>query len=98
MNEAKYPDFPIMLVDDEERTLHSYDIVLRAGGVNNTLCCQDSREVMPILSQREVEVVLLDLTMPHVSGEELLARIVREHPETPVIIITGADDVGTAVK
>ncbi len=98
MNEAMYPNYPVMLVDDEERTLQSYDMVLRAGGVNNTLCCQDSREVMPLLSDKEAEVVLLDLTMPYVSGEELLAMIVRDFPETPVIIITGTDDVGAAVK
>jgi DNA-binding NtrC family response regulator len=36
--------------------------------------------------------------MPHVSGEELLPVINADFPEIPVIIITGANDVETAVK
>lgn len=42
--------------------------------------------------------MLLDLWMPHVSGEELLRQIAAEYPDVPVVIVTGADDVETAVK
>jgi len=40
----------------------------------------------------------LDLTMPHISGQELLPRIIQYYPDTPVIIITGNIEVETAVK
>ncbi len=42
-------------------------------------------------------VILLDLYMPYISGEALLENITREHPGVPVIVITGAVDVETAV-
>jgi DNA-binding NtrC family response regulator len=36
--------------------------------------------------------------MPHISGEELLPMITSDYPEIPVVVITGANDVDTAVK
>ena len=36
--------------------------------------------------------------MPHLSGEELLARIAAEHPEVAVIVISGLNQVETAVR
>jgi DNA-binding NtrC family response regulator len=45
-----------------------------------------------------VEAILLDLKMPYISGDELLPTIVADFPDVPVIVITGADDVETAVN
>jgi len=94
---STYPDFPVMLVDDEAQALDSFEIALRSAGMNHFICCQDSRDVMPMLSRQEIEVMLLDLRMPHVSGESLLPLITTDFPEIPVIVITGANDVDTAV-
>jgi DNA-binding NtrC family response regulator len=93
-----HPRLPVMLVDDEVQALDSFELALRSANVNNFLRCQDSREVIPLLVEQEIEVMLLDLRMPHLSGEELLPEITRDFPHVPVIVITGADDVETAVK
>ena len=98
MIESVYPHFPIMLVDDEVQALNSFEMVLRSANMNNFISCQESRDVIPLLSQQEIEVILLDLRMPHLSGEELLPLLSSDFPEVPVIIITGANDVETAVK
>jgi DNA-binding NtrC family response regulator len=93
-----HPRLPVMLVDDEAQALDSFELALRSANVNNFLRCQDSREVIPLLAGQDIEVMLLDLRMPHLSGEELLPEITRDFPHVPVIVITGADDVETAVK
>lgn len=98
MTESINPPHPVMMVDDEEQALNSFEMALLSAGMNNFIRCQDSREVMQLLSNKEVEVIMLDLSMPHVSGEELLPMINSDFPEIPVIIITGANDVKTAVK
>lgn len=98
MTESIYPVSPVMLVDDEVQALDSFEIALRSASMNNFIRCHDSRDVMRILSRREIEVMLLDLRMPYVSGEELLPLINSDFPEVPVIIITGANDVETAVN
>jgi DNA-binding NtrC family response regulator len=86
------------MVDDEVQALNSFEMVLCSANINNLIRCQDSREVMPMLSQQEIEVMLLDLSMPHMSGEELLSLVTRDFPEVPIIIITGLNDVETAVS
>jgi len=97
MNGSLYPSLPILMVDDEAQALDSFETVLLFTSINNIIRCQDSREVMPMLSRHEIEVMLLDLSMPHISGEELLSLVTRNFPEVPVIIITGSNDVETAV-
>jgi DNA-binding NtrC family response regulator len=98
VSQSAYPHRPIMLVDDEPQALTSFEMTLRSAGMNNFICCRDSREVMSILAREEMEIMLLDLWMPHVSGEELLRQISADYPDLTVIIITGADDVETAVR
>jgi DNA-binding NtrC family response regulator len=98
MNTSTYPEFPLLLVDDEEHIIDSFEIALRSGKITNFIRCQDSREVLSILSAHKVEVILLDINMPHITGDKLLPAIVADFPEVPVIVITGADDVETAVN
>ncbi|MCG7587543.1 response regulator, partial [Photobacterium sp. OFAV2-7] len=99
MNINRYPSFGVLLVDDEAAFLRSLSIVLeRRGGINHIFQCQDSREVMDIIARENIGLVLLDLTMPNVSGEVLLQQIVEEYPEIGVIIISGLNQLETAVN
>lgn len=99
MTEARYPSFGILLVDDEPAWLRSVSLTLeRSAGISNIRTCQDSRQVMAVLAEGGIGLVLLDLTMPHVSGEELLKLIAEQHPEITCIVISGLNQVETAVK
>jgi DNA-binding NtrC family response regulator len=98
MNTRPIPPQPILIVDDEAAILLSIDTVLQMAGLNNVMTCQDSRQVMNILASRPVEAMLLDLNMPHTDGRELLGQINQAFPEIPVIIVTGAVEIETAVQ
>jgi len=99
MSEEFYPSFGILVVDDEPAWLRSMRIALaRLANITNVLTCHESRDVMTLLSLHEVGIVLLDLTMPHRSGEELLAEINEKYPEIIVIIVSGMNQIETAVK
>ncbi len=98
MNEQKYPIKPIMMIDDEINLLNSFDLTLADAGLDNTILCYDSRKAMDILRETEVSLILLDLSMPHIRGEELLEKITPEFPEVPVIVVTGDTEIETAVK
>ncbi|MCH2206447.1 MAG: response regulator [Lentisphaerales bacterium] len=82
--------YKLPIVDDLEinrRVLDSYlskgyEVVVASGGV----------EVFDLIQKHEVEIALLDLNMPNVTGFEL-AEHIREMPvysESPIIFITGA--------
>lgn len=89
---------PVLIVDDEIHVLEGVETTLNAGGIDHVIACFDGTQVESILAEREVGVMLLDLWMPHVSGEEILNVVTEHYPEVPVIIVTGANDVETAVR
>ena len=43
----------------------------------------------------DIELVLLDLRLPDVAGFDALARLQREHPEVPVVVMSGEDDAAS---
>jgi DNA-binding NtrC family response regulator len=98
MKKELYPEFPILMVDDEPDILNAYKKSLRNRGFNNLISCSDSREVISILSREKVSVIVLDLLMPYISGEELLEKIKNNYPHIPVIVVTGSNKIETAVK
>ena len=99
MSEELYPWAPVLLVDDEPAWLRGMSLALaRKLGINNHLQCTDSREVLDLLASREVSVAILDVTMPYLTGEDLLAQIREEYPQVPVIMLTGRNQVDIAVR
>lgn len=74
------------------------ELSLRCSGITNVICCEDSRDVAPLLAKRDVSVVILDLRMPPPSGHDLLRLIHHDYPHIPVIILTGSNDLDTAVE
>jgi DNA-binding NtrC family response regulator len=88
----------VLLVDDEVDVLKSYELTLKSRQIHNIITCHDSREVLPILERTPVDVIVLDLMMPGISGEELLEVITERFPGVPVIIVTAVNDVETAVR
>lgn len=60
-------------------------------------CCADGESALAALARRRADVVLSDLTMPGLSGLELLERVQREHPGTDFVLITAHASVESAV-
>jgi len=99
MTETSYPHFGVLLVDDEPAWLRSLSMALRShGGISNLATCADSREVLGLMARGDFGLVLLDLNMPHRSGEDLLAAIAEQHPEVLVIIISGLNQLEAVVR
>jgi DNA-binding NtrC family response regulator len=97
MNIKLVPSRPILFVDDEEHTLLSFELTMSSHGFTNVETCRDSRKVMDLLAQKAYALVVLDINMPHVSGLELLPRIVGTYPDLQVVIMTAVNDVESAV-
>jgi DNA-binding NarL/FixJ family response regulator len=49
-------------------------------------------ELVPLVERRRPDVVLLDLRMPGLSGDECVRRIVESWPETKTIVLSACDD------
>ena len=88
----------ILIVDDHPPSLFVLEAALKAAELTDIIHCQDSRQVIPILAEQRVAAILLDLRMPFLSGEELLPLLSKDFADIPVLIVTGNDDVNTAVN
>ena len=88
----------ILLVDDEIEALRSMELTLKMSGFTNVYCCSNSPDALEILNSRQIDVSVLDIMMPQISGIELLQRIREKDPDGLVIIATGVQEIDTAVK
>lgn len=89
--------FNILVVDDEKNIreglgkaleMEGYDVQLAADGV----------EALTHINGGAVDLVIADLKMPRMSGEELLKRVAASYPTVPVIILTGHGTIESAVQ
>uniref|UniRef100_A6VW57 Two component, sigma54 specific, transcriptional regulator, Fis family n=1 Tax=Marinomonas sp. (strain MWYL1) TaxID=400668 RepID=A6VW57_MARMS len=93
-----YPQFKILLVDDEVAFLRSMSLTLERQGYNNLMTCSDPSLVPSLMEKEDVGLVLLDLTMPRISGQKVLSWLKEEYPNVCVIIISGVNQVDSAVE
>jgi DNA-binding NtrC family response regulator len=95
---APNPNPPVLIVDDEPSLLTSVSMVLRTSGVHDVATLSDSRLVLPFLQDHAVTVLVVDLTMPHLTGQQVLEEVTADHPDVPVIVMTATNDIETAVQ
>jgi len=89
--------FNVLIVDDEKNIREGLGTALEMDGYDVRLAA-DGKEAMSIINSTEMDLVITDLKMPGVSGEELLKYISSSYPTVPVIILTGHGTIESAVK
>ncbi len=86
----------ILVVDDEKSIRDGCTRVLKGKGYE-VVTAENGQIALDLLPTTPIDIILLDLKMPVMSGEEVLAHVRKTYPEIPVIIITGHGTVDTAV-
>jgi two-component system, OmpR family, catabolic regulation response regulator CreB len=76
----------ILIVDDEPAILDNIQYVLEAEGLD-TLRLSEGRAVLPTLARERVDLILLDIGLPDISGLDLCREIRRAH-NVPIIFLT----------
>jgi DNA-binding NtrC family response regulator len=88
---------PILLVDDNETFLQFQKKLLSCRGFSNVVTVCDSRSVLQFMEKQDVAIIVLDLMMPDLNGQNLLKLLVEKHPTVPVIILTAKNQLETAI-
>ena len=86
----------ILGVDDDLVMREALRDTLSAEG-HEVHAVESAAQAFAELERQEWDLVLADLSLPRVSGLELLDRIKRSWPSTEVIVITGQGSIATAV-
>ncbi len=87
----------LLIVDDEASVRNLLQRTLEKAGYN-VVTAADGQEALDKMSQLNIEVVLLDIRMPGISGMEVLRKLTIDRPETVVIMATAVGDAQTAVE
>ena len=87
----------ILIVDDEKGIRDGLKLFLKREG-HLTFTAEDGKEALEILEKNDIDLVISDLRMPHINGDELLAFIKKDYPGVKVIILTGHGTVENAVE
>jgi two-component system phosphate regulon sensor histidine kinase PhoR len=86
----------VLVVDDEKVVRDGCHRVLSGKGYE-VATAENGQQALDLLAANSVDLILLDLKMPVMSGEEVLEITRTDYKEIPVIIITGHGTVDTAV-
>ncbi len=89
--------FTILVIDDEKNIRTGLQTALEMDGYE-VLLAADGAEGLEIALHADIDLVITDLRMPGVSGEEVLRRVATETPGIPVIVLTGHGTVESAVE
>jgi DNA-binding response OmpR family regulator/AraC-like DNA-binding protein len=90
-------DRPVVLaVDDDAGVREALTMLLEEA--YDVVTADSGPGALAVLASRPVDVVLLDIRMPHVDGLETLARIRLAHPDVAVIMVSALSDVSAVVR
>jgi DNA-binding NtrC family response regulator len=89
--------FHILIIEDEKNIREGLGRALKLEGYD-TFLAGDGMEGLRLFEEEEIDLVITDLRMPGLGGEDVLRKVVEGHPTVPVIILTGHGTIETAVK
>ena len=82
----------LLLVDDTPGVITLMSKMLRSHGFE-VLTADSGEKGLELLAAQEVDLVISDLTMPHMDGAEFLAAVRERWPATIRILLTGVQDI-----
>ena len=87
----------ILILDDEKNYLLILEAMLGDAGYAVT-ALDDPETGLAFLDESEVDVVITDMKMPRVTGQQVLEHVKRNYPYIPVIIMTAFGSIEGAVE
>ena len=89
----------ILIVDDEPDILRATKVRLMSFGYE-VITASDGKEGIDLLRKDMPDLILLDLRLPRISGDEICARLKSDEKlkHIPIVIFTASSDATTSAK
>ncbi|MFN3936872.1 MAG: response regulator transcription factor CtrA [Gemmobacter sp.] len=87
----------ILLVEDDPTTSRSIELMLTHANLN-VYCTDLGEEGIDLAKLYDYDLILLDLNLPDMNGHEVLRQLRLARVETPILILSGADDTDNKIK
>ncbi|WP_019132473.1 response regulator transcription factor [Peptoniphilus obesi] len=82
--------YTVLIAEDDKAIRESIAIYLRNSGYN-TLFAEDGEEAVKVFNENKVDLILMDLMMPKLSGEDAILKL-REDSYIPIIILSAKSE------
>lgn len=87
----------ILVVDDDQHIRELVRLFLEEAGMKQVLEAADGHEALTVVETEKVDMVILDIMMPHMDGWEL-CRELRRHYDMPLLMLTAKGETKQVVK
>jgi two-component system cell cycle response regulator CtrA len=87
----------ILLVEDDPTTSRSIELMLTHANLN-VYCTDLGEDGIDLAKLYDYDLILLDLNLPDMSGHEVLRQLRLARIDTPILILSGADDTENKIK
>ncbi|PTE13844.1 response regulator transcription factor CtrA [Pseudogemmobacter blasticus] len=87
----------ILLVEDDPTTSRSIELMLTHANLN-VYCTDMGEDGIDLAKLYDYDLILLDLNLPDMSGHEVLRQLRMAKVETPILILSGADDTESKLR
>ena len=82
----------LLLIEDEDLLRSGVQEIFELNDFH-VIGAEDGLEAMHWLYETQIDLVVTDLLMPNMNGVELIAKLTRSHPDLPVILVSGANNL-----
>ena len=86
----------VLLVDDKRNMLAVMRMALEEAG-HRVLSTEYSEEALELLRNPDIDVLVCDLKMPGITGQELITRSRQIRPDIPVVVVTAYGSIRSAI-
>lgn len=96
-DESRHAPTTVLVIDDEPAIIRLLSMWIRKWGYR-VLSAGGGDQGLAIFDTEPVDLVITDLFMPQTNGFEVLKKIQRNAPDTPVIVLSGQGALGDAIR
>ncbi len=95
-----YPKARILAVDDNPANVRLLEMMLKQEGYENVTSVTDSREVNGLFRKWRYDLIILDISMPHLDGFQVMEQLfeIIHGDYLPVLVLTAQTDMETRLR
>lgn len=91
------PGYKILVIDDDPSVRRLFERYLSKLDYYS-MCADDGQEGLSLVAALAPDIVITDLYMPGVDGFRVLESLSESHPDTPVVVLSGAGDMDAVIR